>query len=111
LPGSIHAPLSKGCHRLIKDGAKLVEAAADILEELRMQPGTPTLPAPVAVSPEQHVLLDAMGFSPVSVDQIAQATRRGIAEVTARLSELEIAGAVASTSGGRFQRLAERVIE
>lgn len=112
MPGSIHSPFSKGCHHLIRDGAILVENSAHVLEELRMPVAAPkgggvraTLP------PAQATLLAAMGAAPVSIDQVARATGRSAADVAAGMSELEIAGAIASASGGRFQRLSDPVIE
>jgi len=79
IPGSIHSPLTKGCHWLIKEGAKLVESAQDVLEELG---GKPSQPAPATVLREDEnrdPLLDAMGFAPVSIDQIAERTGLGAA--------------------------------
>ena len=105
IPGSIHSPLSKGCHQLIKEGAKLVESADDILAEI----GWRTREEPAAVSApaeaKEDSLLDAMGHSPVSIDQIAERTGRGAGWIAARLSLLEIEGAVAALAGGFFQRL------
>jgi DNA processing protein len=111
IPGSIHSPLSKGCHKLIKEGAKLVESANDILEELRMPIGAPNHSRRARLASGQLEFLAAMGFAPVTVDQLAVATGRSVAEVAMRISELELAGAIASAAGGRFQRLSDCVIE
>lgn len=105
IPGSIHSPLSKGCHDLIKQGAKLVEDANDILCEL----GLPPLAR--AAEPEErgeraHPMLAAMGHAPASLDQIAQRTGMAAARVAAQLSRLEIEGRIAPLPGGLFQRLA-----
>ena len=103
IPGSIHSPLSKGCHKLIKEGAKLVENADDILVELGMGPAPERARRPEAAS--AYPLLAAMGRDPVSLDQIAHRTGLAAAALGAQLSLLEIAGDVAALPGGRFQRL------
>lgn len=107
VPGSIHSPLSRGCHLLIKQGAKLVENADDILEELGMpvQDAAPQLPASSANSEIALRLLEGLGFDPCDIDTLA--TRCGLSAdaVTALLTELEIAGAVTALPGGRFQRV------
>ena len=111
IPGSIHSSLSKGCHWLIKEGAKLVESAQDVLEELGCGPAQ----QPRATAPREDEnrdpLLDAMGFAPVSIDQIAERTGLGAAKLAAQLSRLEIEGRVAALAGGWFQRTESRVIE
>lgn len=107
IPGSVHAPLSRGCNHLIANcGALLVQSAADILAELNMPCPAPNEGEAARLAPAQAALLDAMGFAPVTVDQVASSLRRSVAEVAASLCELEIAGAIASAAGGRFQRLA-----
>lgn len=100
LPGSIHSSLSKGCHKLIKEGAKLAETAADILPELGMEPV-----ARAAPSRPVHPLLAAMGFDPVSMDEIMHRTGMGAAAIAAQLSLFEIEGLVGTLPGGRFQRV------
>ena len=112
IPGSIHSPQSRGCHALIRQGAKLVESAEDVLEELRL-PGTPTRAAadgddacynddmPSADNP----LLDAMGHDPVSLDALIARTGIDAATLQAKLLDLELDGAVARLPGGLFQRL------
>lgn len=107
VPGSIHAPLAKGCHWLIKEGAKVVESADDILEELGMAP----VGAGVVEAGESDPLLDAMGFVPVSIDQMAQRFGLDAATLAARLSRFEVEGRVAALAGGWFQRVKRRVIE
>jgi DNA processing protein len=115
IPGSIHNPLARGCHRLIRDGAKLVETAADIVEELG--PGLATLAsaaaedrasgAPVALSaddPQYVQLLDAMGFDAVDVDTLVARSRLTTGEVSSMLLLLELQGRVRSLAGGRYQR-------
>ena len=102
--GSIHSPLSKGCHVLIKDGAKLVESAQDVLGELG-------LPAPARTvaqsSPEvAHELLKHLGHDPCNVDTLCQRSGLTPDTVSAMLLELELDGRVASLPGGRYQRIA-----
>jgi len=105
IPGSIHSPQSKGCHALIKQGAKLVESAADILEELRMavtpaSGGADAAPAPADADP----LLAALGHDPVTLDALGARTGWSAAELSARLLEMELEGRVARLPGGLFQR-------
>ncbi len=119
IPGSIHAPQSKGCHALIRQGAKLVESVEDILEELPALGGAAARapaaePAPgatpgVAASNDQHEdqgLLQALGFDPVDLDSLCSRTGIDIASLQIQLLELELQGQVARLPGGLFQRLA-----
>lgn len=104
MPGSIHSPQSKGCHYLIKEGAKLVECAEDILVELGLAlPGDVARHEPTILEP--HPLLDEMGFDPVTVDQLANRTGRQAAAICAGLSQLEIEGRIAAIPGGWFQQV------
>ena len=104
IPGSIHAPLAKGCHWLIKNGAKLVECAEDILEELKIpQQSASALAAPAIEEPDRF--LEAMGHAPISVDEIARRTGKTAAVIAARLTRLQIEGRIAAIAGGLFQRL------
>lgn len=107
LPGSIHSPLSKGCHALIKQGAKLVESAEDVLAELTAfrRSGYASTRAPRA-APEDEPLLVQMGFDPVDVDSLCARTGLAAKQVTAELLRLELAGQVAALPGGMYQRLA-----
>ncbi|MDX9844154.1 MAG: DNA-processing protein DprA [Aquabacterium sp.] len=115
IPGSIHSPQSRGCHALIRQGAKLVETAQDVLEELRLQA------AGVSATPAQGELalceaaddaaptdpvLAAMGYDPVSQEALSARTGWGPAELGARLLELELMGQVARLPGQLFQRVA-----
>lgn len=111
IPGSIHNPMSKGCHALIKQGAKLVEAAEDILEELAPQlenaissPGVQADSSKVVTNSDHDVLLEAMGFDPVTIDQLGQKSGFKASEIASMLLILELEGRVCSESGGRFQR-------
>lgn len=116
IPGSIHSPQSRGCHALIKQGAKLVELAQDVLEELHL-PATGLaenkarpfpLPDGEAEAPEQaheDPLLSALGFDAVSLDALQARTGLDTARLQAQLLELELNGHVARLPGGLFQRL------
>jgi DNA processing protein len=106
IPGSIHSPQARGCHALLKDGAKLVETAQDVLEELRAPaPPQPRGEAATAAAPtrEDEVLV-ALGFDPVSLDALVARTGIAPARLQARLLELELEGHVARLPGGLFQR-------
>lgn len=104
IPGSIHSPLAKGCHALIKQGAKLVESAQDILEELgATMPRTPDKTA--AAADGDDVLLAHIGFEPVDVQAICTRSGLAAAEVNAALTSLEITGQIESLPGGRWQRV------
>jgi DNA processing protein len=107
IPGSIHAPQSRGCHALIKQGAKLVETAQDILEELQM-PGSVTAPSAItgAAQDPASPLLQSMGHDPISLDELVARTGWGAAELNARLLDLELQGLVARLPGQLFQRIA-----
>ena len=109
VPGSIHSPLSKGCHALIKTGAKLVESAEDVLAELSgFRPtayaSTTSAQSP-APSPEREGLLVHMGFDPVDVDSLCARAGLTADQVSSELLRLELAGRVAALPGGFYQRL------
>jgi DNA processing protein len=108
IPGSIHAPQSRGCHALIKQGAKLVDGAQDILEDLRPSLGAGTaLPVAVDSRPAPvDALLEALGYDPVTLDALVARTGVAPAELSVRLLELELAGQVARLPGQLFQRVA-----
>ena len=113
IPGSIHSPLSRGCHALIKQGAKLVESAQDVLEELHI-----SVPAPsIAVAGQKtsaeagvpgsasQTMLRHMGFDPVGLDALVARSGIEAAHWQAHLLELELAGEVARLPGGLYQRM------
>jgi DNA processing protein len=110
IPGSIHSPQARGCHALIKQGAKLVESAADILDELRgARAGTASVPTGAAAGAQDPAapadpLLQALGHDPVTLDALQARTGCSNAELNARLLELELDGRVARLPGGLFQR-------
>ena len=105
IPGSIHSPLSRGCHQLLRDGAKLVETARDVLEELRW-PQSPT-PARSAsgVAAGGGALMDALGHDPADVDTLAARLGQDAGTVAALLLELELDQRVERLPGNRYQRL------
>jgi len=115
LPGSIHNPLAHGCHALIREGAKLVEAGEHILEELgpllqragfrpTASESAPQADPPV-IDPAHQRLLDVMGFDSVTTDRLVQQTGMSAAEVSSILLLLELQGHVSSGAGGQFTRL------
>ncbi|CAN5615724.1 DNA-processing protein DprA [soil metagenome] len=112
IPGSIHSPQSRGCHALIRQGAKLVESAQDVLEELRLPIAHATRathtvpPGNSQVQPEEPALLQSLGFDPVSLDALVARTGMGTAALLAQLLTLELDGQVARLPGGLFQRMA-----
>lgn len=119
IPGSIHAPQARGCHALIKQGAKLVETAQDVLEELRLEVPVAHHPSlacgagqdgdadvmGAGPEPGDDPVLAALGFDPVSQEALSARTGLGPAELGARLLELELLGEVARLPGQLFQRL------
>lgn len=109
IPGSIHSPLSKGCHQLIKQGAKLVESAQDILEELGQMPiasaaASSTTTSTVA-DPNSSVLLSAMGFDPVDANTLAARCDIDAADLSAQLLILEMDGLVEMLPGAIYRRV------
>ncbi|HRH05422.1 MAG TPA: hypothetical protein PK702_06315, partial [Burkholderiaceae bacterium] len=131
-PGSIHAPQSRGCHALIKQGAKLVETAQDVLEELRPLLTPPALPNSKLLSTTTNQkqnsddaddddapdsLVKSLGYDPVSLDALvartggvskgrnSSSTSWDTASLQVRLMELELDGQVARLPGGLYQRV------
>ena len=112
IPGSIHNPLARGCHSLIRQGAKLVESGQDILEELAALAGSlesgeicePIPNEPSNLSEDQLQLLDYMGYEAVSVDQVVKRSGLTTAAVSSMLLILELQGQVVSQADGRYAR-------
>ncbi len=100
IPGSIHSPQSKGCHALIKQGAKLVETAQDILEELGYRSV-----AAAPITSIEHPLFAHLGFDPLDVETLAQRSSLTIGELSAILLQLELDGLIATLPGGLYQRI------
>jgi DNA processing protein len=127
VPGSIHNPLAHGCHRLIRDGARLVENASEIVEalvpaaralgielarRLDLVPAATASPSrPASGSwrgdPEYRSLLDALGYGPAALDELAERTGQTAAVLSSMLLMLELEGCVEGLPGGRYQRLPE----
>lgn len=119
IPGSIHSTQSRGCHALIKQGAKLVESAQDVLEELHWNTVPPDavdanvashqadrIAASTLQPDDSNGLLKALGFDPVGLDALQARTGLDIAHLQAQLMGLELDGHVARLPGGLFQRIA-----
>lgn len=114
IPGSIHSPVAKGCHALIKQGAKLVESTEDILSELRhirlnysaegISPFGP-LPEWANLPPEASIVATSMGFDPLFNEQIANRAGLTSSQVSSILTLLELEGVVGQLANGQFQRL------
>ena len=119
IPGSIHSPQSRGCHALIRQGAKLVETAQDVLEELKMPfaRGIASGIATDSIATNDHAtpasglnysknsLLEALGFDPCSLDALQARVGMPTPQLQAGLLELELDGLVARLPGGLFQRV------
>jgi DNA processing protein len=107
IPGSIHSPLSKGCHALIKSGAKLVESADDVLAELGgFRPSASASTAqPMPARAADTGVLGHMGHDPVDVDSLCTRAGMSAEQVSSELLRLELDGRVASLPGGLYQRL------
>ncbi|RUL76003.1 DNA-processing protein DprA [Dyella choica] len=125
LPGSIHNPLARGCHRLIRDGARLVESASEVVESL--VPAARALGAELALrlerappasagssgpalggwhdDPDYRRLLDVLSHDPLALDELAERTGQTAAELSSMLLMLELEGWVEGLPGGRYQRL------
>lgn len=109
IPGSIHSPLSKGCHQLIKQGAKLVDSAQDILEELCINSYIASTESPDAElnsEPEsEDWLLTALGYDPVHIDILVERTGCDIGSLTGQLLQRELEGKLENLSGGMVKRM------
>jgi DNA processing protein len=103
IPGSIHSPVSRGCHWLIKQGAKLVESADDVLAEL--QPGFIRVTADPHVLASEAGLLPHMGYGPCAIDALTARSGLTAEAVSAMLLQLELEGRVGSLPGGLYQRI------
>ena len=116
LPGSIHNPLARGCHQLIRQGAKLVETAEDIVTELAPLAGhleQNAMESTINVTPEAELdddylqLQIYLGHDPVSVDDLAEQSGLTIDQVSSMLLILELQGKVEALSGGRYSMLSK----
>jgi len=113
IPGSIHNPLARGCHHLIREGAKLVETAEDVIDELgSLAAACSALPgmleettSPQQLGEEYLQLLDSIDFDPTSIDQLVERSGLTPAEVSSMLLQLELSGHIGSNPGGLYNRL------
>lgn len=112
IPGSIHSPMSKGCHQLIKQGAKLVDSIEDILSELHIETKLADIdlqqadnPAYENISTPKTNLLKLMGFDAISLENLVQISGLTVNEVSSMLMILELEGSVASLAGGKYQKI------
>jgi DNA processing protein len=106
IPGSIHSPLAKGCHALIKSGAKLVESAEDVLAELAgFRPSGYASTTKQMPTGTETGLLAHMGHDPVDVDSLCSRAGMSAEQVSSELLRLELDGRVAALPGGLYQRL------
>ena len=105
LPGSIHSPLSKGCHRLIKQGAKLVDDVNDILEEFNFRTAsTDDVPAHTADRPTS-TLLELMGYDPCAIDTLTARANMTADAIAGALLKLELSGLIEKLPGNKYQRV------
>ncbi len=112
IPGSIHSPQSRGCHALIRQGAKLVETAQDLLEELDALAGAAhaavahAARAPeAALVPDMRRLLEQLGYDPVDIDTLTARSGLTPDAVSSMLLQMELRGLVACCPGGKYQRV------
>lgn len=116
IPGSIHNPMSRGCHALIRQGAKLVESVDDILEEIAPQLALRRLAAdapvsgsavgsPEAADPAARRLLECLDDGALDIDRLVERSGLGLDRLHPLLLALELSGEVVSLPGGGYQRL------
>jgi DNA processing protein len=121
IPGSIYNPMARGCHRLIRQGAKLVEAVEDVLVELKIslsdqllagggEPRSAPPDAQCRLDKAYKILLDALAFEPASVDSLIERTGLNSESIASMLLILELDGHVAPHPGGRYSRMAGRSV-
>lgn len=105
IPGSIHSPLSKGCHDLIKQGAKLVDSIQDILNELDYSTSQLSPENTATITPEDNLILDLMGYDPITMETLVERSGLTSEHLSAMLLVLELESKISTLSGGRFQRM------
>lgn len=102
IPGSIHNPVARGCHKLIKLGAKLVENSNDVLEELRL---LPKRDKPVSMDSSIDPILTAFGYEQINIDTICANLNISFADICAKLLEFELSGQIVNCGNGYYQRI------
>ena len=106
IPGSIHSPMSKGCHQLIKQGAKLVDSLQDIVEELHLNSLTSTVPqADDNNTVTDNLLIQLMGYEQISLENLVHLSGLTVSEVSSMLMLLELEGRITSLAGGQYQKI------
>jgi DNA processing protein len=113
IPGSIHSPMSKGCHQLIKQGAKLVDCLQDIVEELNLSHNSQSdllsdIDINSANAPENtsgNIILTTMGYDPITLDNLVTLSGLTVSDVSSMLMLLELDGKIASLTGGQYQKI------
>ena len=107
IPGSIHSPLAKGCHQLIKQGAKLVDSLQDIVEELNLNKAVsaPLAEEKSAINQDQQTLLDAMAYEAVSIETLVQLTGLTVSTLSSMLTLLELEGRITGLAGGQYRQI------
>jgi len=112
IPGSIHSPMSKGCHQLIKQGAKLVDCIQDIVGELNLNTLTADIKQPMdsdSGSDAKHPLLKLMGYEPISLENLVGLSGLTVSEVSSMLMLLELEGSISSLAGSQYQKLSNSI--
>lgn len=113
IPGSIHSPMSKGCHQLIKQGAKLVDCLQDIAEELNLNRSTLSdltikdtgNSNDLNGDSSATIIINAMGYDPITLDNLVASSGLTISEVSSMLMLLELEGKIAALTGGQYQKI------
>jgi len=105
VPGSINSPYSRGCHKLLKEGAAMLEEASDVLQELGLCLPDREKEAPKEATPEQKKVLNALAFEPVHFDELLDASRLTPPVLTALLVELELLQFIRKLPGNYYLRV------
>lgn len=114
MPGSIHSPVARGCHKLIRDGAKLVESVDDVLTEFGLRApaavrSTTARPQPIAsieanLDDSDRLLLNSLDPAPITLDRLLERAGVGASAAGASLTRLELAGTIERLADGRVRR-------
>ncbi|MDP3087935.1 MAG: DNA-processing protein DprA [Methylotenera sp.] len=106
IPGSIHSPMSKGCHQLIKQGAKLVDSLQDIIEELNLNKSASNTSLQADNNTDfDNPLLKIMGYEQMTLENLVRLSGLTVSKVSSMLMLLELEGSVASLAGGQYQKI------